>query len=253
MENLILYIVIAIAGIILGKLDTVFTNSLKRGREAKKEQVLQVEIERLKDEIERLRAQPAPAQPEPKSALRLAPHESGGWVVEIDGQPVRPETISAEQRARLISLLGQIRPLVEAKPVQMSAPAPSPAPTAAPARAPVPPPAPAPATPIARPAASAPSNLPPSPLRASLISAMSDTKASPPPGLVSVVSLIDNVLQKQIAGTPLASRQVRLEQGISGEVLVFVGTTRYAGIDSVPDPEIQAAIRRAIEEFNKGN
>ena len=36
--------VIAIAGIILGKLDTVFTNSLKRGREAKKEQVLQVAV-----------------------------------------------------------------------------------------------------------------------------------------------------------------------------------------------------------------
>ena len=81
---------------------------------------------------------------------------------------------------------------------------------------------------------------------------MVDTgKANPPSGLVSVISLIDSVLQKQLAGTPLASRQIRMEEGPKGEVLVYVGAARYSGIDSVPDPEIVAAIKQAIAEFNR--
>jgi Na+-translocating ferredoxin:NAD+ oxidoreductase RnfG subunit len=258
MDNPILYIIIAaIAGIIFGKLDTVFTNNLKKNREAKKEQALHQEIEQLTKALEQAREQArqqvSVPQPEGKSALRIAQSESGVWVVEIDGVPTRPETISVEQRTRLIALLTQARPLVEAKPLSLRTTQPLANPESVP---------PAPSSPASMPpqpasSASSQPNLPPSPMRANLISgmrAMMDTKKTDPaPGLLSVVALIDEVLQKQIAGTPLASRQIRLEQGATGEVLVHVGTTRYPGIDSVPDPEIQAAIRNAIAEFNKSN
>lgn len=242
MDNPILYIVIAaIAGIVLGKLDTVFTGSLKKSREAKKEQALQQDIEQLKQELERAKQQPAAPRPENKPALQIALTESGEWVVEIDGAPVQPGTINADQRARLIGVLGQVRPLVEAKPVASQAVQPAPAPASAGQSAP-----------LSAPQASSP-NLPPSPLRASLVGGLRSTinKPEPAPSPLSVVALIDDILQKQIAGTPLASRQIRLEEGTTGEVLVHVGTTRYAGIDSVPDPEIQAAIHKAINEFNK--
>ena len=32
---------------------------------------------------------------------------------------------------------------------------------------------------------------------------------------------------------------------------VFVGLTRYSGIDEVPDPDIKAAIRAAIAEWEE--
>lgn len=255
MDNPILYIIIAaIAGIIFGKLDTLFTNNLKKNREAKKEQALQQEIEHLTQALEHARQQAsAPqTQPDKKSALRIAQTETGAWVVEIDGVAARPETISVEQRSRLIAVLTQARPLVEAKPLSLKTTQPLANPESMPST-----PAAAPAAMPPLPSASSQPNLPPSPMRANLISGlrsvMDTKKTDPAPGLLSVVALIDEVLQKQIAGTPLAGRQVRLEQGATGEVLVFVGTTRYPGIDNVPDPEIQAAIRSAIAEFNKSN
>jgi hypothetical protein len=264
MDNPILaFIIGVIAGIIFGKLDTVFTSNLKKNREAKKEQVLQQEIEHLNQALEhareQARQQASTPQPGEKSALRIAQAESGAWVVEIDGVPTRPETISAEQRSRLIAVLTQARPLVEAKPLSLRATQPLANPESlpsAPAAASSAPPA-APASMPPLPSASSQPNLPPSPLRANLISGlrtvMDTKKTDSAPGLLSVVALIDQVLQKQIAGTPLASRHIRLEQGATGEVLVHVGTTRYPGIESVPDPEIQAAIRSAIAEFNKSN
>lgn len=250
MDNPIIYIIIAaISGFIFGKLDTVFTKNVKKDREEKKEQALQQEIERLTQTLEQVRQQASAPQPREKSALRIAETESGTWAVEIDGVLARAETISVEQRARLIGVLTQARPLVEAKPMSLRATQPLSNPEYMP-------PAPA-AMPPAPSASSQPSPLP-SPLRANLVvsglrTVIGAKKTEPAPGLVSIVALIDEVLQKQIAGTPLESRHIRLEQGAIGEVLVHVGTTRYPGIDNVPDPEIQAAIRSAINEFNKSN
>jgi hypothetical protein len=263
MDTSVLYIILAaIFGIILGKLDTLFTNKLKKGREEKKEQALQAQLEQRDAKIEELKAKLAAPRPQPpqESALRLAPDLSGGWLVEIDGQPVRPDNITVEQRTRLIALLGHIRPLVEAKPVAGPASSAPSAPQVSIPPTSVPQPAAAPVSPApARPAqaVSSGSNLPPAPLRANLVSgfrSMMEPKAKSEPvsGLVSLVAMIDNVLQKKLAGTSLANRQIHLEEGRLGEVIVNVGASRYSGIDSVPDPAIQAIIREAIEEFNRG-
>lgn len=253
MDNPILYIVIAvIAGVILGKLDTVFTGKLKKGREEKKEQVLQQEIERLTQALEQVKKQAkeqaSAPQPEKKSALKIAQSQSGEWIVEIDGVPTRPDTISAEQRSRLIGVLTQVRPLVEARP-------PSSKPTG----------------PLAdsKPAASAPA-APPPVIRTSPLSA--DAFPPPPPRInplrgvrnmlandikketapsLSIIGLIDEILQQKLQASPLAGKSIKMEEGPMGEVLVHVGAVRHSGIDSVPDPILRAIIQEAIEEFNR--
>jgi hypothetical protein len=57
------------------------------------------------------------------------------------------------------------------------------------------------------------------------------------------------VLQKRIANTPLASRGVSLMESVTGGVNVYIGVSRYEGIDDVPDEEVKSAIRAAIAEW----
>jgi hypothetical protein len=63
------------------------------------------------------------------------------------------------------------------------------------------------------------------------------------------VGQIDAILQERLAETPLADRGIFLAQSPEGGVNVYVGLTRYNGIDDVPDPDIKAVIRAAISEW----
>lgn len=65
----------------------------------------------------------------------------------------------------------------------------------------------------------------------------------------SIVNQIDSILQTRLVGTPLEERGIFLTQSPEGSVIVYVGLTRYNGIDEVPDPEIKAALRAAITEW----
>jgi hypothetical protein len=65
----------------------------------------------------------------------------------------------------------------------------------------------------------------------------------------SMVDQIDAILQARLIGTPLEERGIFLTQSPEGGVNVYVGLTRYSGMDEVPDPEIKAAIRAAITEW----
>ena len=62
---------------------------------------------------------------------------------------------------------------------------------------------------------------------------------------------IDTILQERLTGTPLEERGIFLTESADGGVIVYVGLTRYHGVDEVPDPEIKAAIREAIQEWEK--
>jgi hypothetical protein len=68
---------------------------------------------------------------------------------------------------------------------------------------------------------------------------------------MSLVQQIDRVLQARLAGTALAGRGIRLAEAAHGGALVFIGQTQYDGVDKVADPEIQAAIRSAIADWEK--
>ena len=153
--------------------------------------------------------------PEP-SALSIFLDSGKPLRVRVDGVEVNSATITPEQRQRMIGLLTLIRPLLEGKPGAVSrspAPAPAPVPPARPASAP----------------------------------------AAKPEGLagLSMVEQIDAILQDKIVGTPLAEKLVYLTESPEGGVLVNVGNARYEGINEVPDPEIKAALREAIAEWEE--
>jgi len=190
------------------------------------------------------------------TALRVSIDKHLKWWLEIDGNRLEgtPDSLTPEQRQRLVTILVQIRPWLENKP---GAPASSVSPAPAvpsisaesrPVMAPVHP------TPAA-PASDALSTAPPPRLslgrgfRSVLETEIQGKKIDTPP-IVSIVGLIDNILQKNIANTPLAARNIKLEESATGEVLVLIGITRQP-LEAVPDTQVKAAIQQAIAEFNQ--
>ena len=64
-----------------------------------------------------------------------------------------------------------------------------------------------------------------------------------------MVGQIDAILQTRIAGTPLGERGIRLMDSGQGGAAIYIGLQRYPGLGDVPDPEVQAAIKAAIAEW----
>ncbi len=68
---------------------------------------------------------------------------------------------------------------------------------------------------------------------------------------LSIVEQINDILQETIKDTPLAARMIRLVEDPREGVVVWVGLEHFPGVDSVPDPEIKAALRRAANEWER--
>lgn len=164
-------------------------------------------------------------------------NENGYLTLDLDGSRVDTTAITGDQRKRLIEMLNLMRPWLEGKLV--GAPASPPPPGATPPLA-----QPGPAPVISMPPTPPPASQP-SPSRPSTIA--KEDRPIAPAG--SIVSQIDSILQARLVGTPLESRGVFLAQSPEGGVMVYVGLTKYTGLDDVPDPEIKAAIRAAISEW----
>ncbi len=179
-------------------------------------------------------AAPRTMPPAEKPLLLLTMDAREQPCLEMDGQRIDTTQLSIDDRKRLIELMVVMRPWIDASPVQkpratgpLSSPAPRPVPSPVPQPAP-PPLAPA-EPPIAGPAA------PPEPVSAP----------------TTMVGQIDAILQSKLIGTPLAGRGIRLVESAQGGAMVVVGLNRYAGVGEVPEPEVQAAIRAAIAEWEK--
>jgi hypothetical protein len=209
------------------------------------------EAEQEKQELLTRAAQPA-AAPEPPTAgtpkitaddpgLLRVKEEAGSLRLELDGIRLNPEILTPLQRKRLIEVITGMRPWIEAR--AAAAPPPS-------ATAPAAPAAPPAAVPAA-PAASAPPPAP-APIAPAIPAVPAATPVEPaPPAARSMVSQIDEILQKNIAGTALATRGIRLMDAPGGGVAVFIGLERYSSIGDVTDPEIQAALRTAVATWEK--
>lgn len=165
----------------------------------------------------------SPAPPNPKqNLLELGQDPTGSPKLLVDGRAVNAADVAPNQRKRLIELMVMMRPWIEPSP---SAPPSSAATAAGPVQAPAPP--------------------------VATTAGPTEPTVAPTPASLSLVEQIDSILQARIAGTPLAARGIRLAQSLHGGALVFIGTTQYDGVDKVPDPEVQAAIRAAIAEWEK--
>ena len=186
-----------------------------------------------------------PAMPEEHTALKVTLDKSLAWHLEVDGARIAPDELTTEQRTRLVNIIVQIRPWLDGKLAPAgSAPAPIPVSAAAP------PPAVAPASP--KPAEQGEKDKTKLSIGRGFRSLMAnDLKVIENTRPPSIVTMIDDFLQTRLAASPLANREIHLEEGSLGEVIVFVGKTRYAGVDDVPDPEIQTMIKAAIKDWEK--
>jgi hypothetical protein len=75
-------------------------------------------------------------------------------------------------------------------------------------------------------------------------------KGEEPPKPKTMVEEIDEILAEQIAGTSLGNRGLRIVQNQVG-VTVWVGLDHYDGIEGITDPEIKAAVSRAVQTWEK--
>lgn len=187
-----------------------------------------------------------PSLPEEHIALKVTFDNNMAWNLEVDGARVAPNQLTPQQRARLVNIIVQIRPWIDGK--ASPAPAnPAPAPVVAPevTLTPV-------AAVAAKPADEADKNKTKLSIgrgfRSLIANDLKVIENTRPP---SIVAMIDDFLQKRLADSPLANRDIHLEEGSLGEVIVFVGKTRYAGVDAVPDLEIQTMIKAAIKDWEK--
>ena len=208
---------------------------------------------------EKKEAAPAPALPakpetitvDDPGLLRIK-DQNGSFVLDLDGKRVNPISLSSSQRRRLIDILNIIRPWLQGHAAPEQAPRPVTPPASSPPATindrlsafgspePQTPPAPRPMEPPpVRQTAEPP------PVRPSTI-AKEDRPIAP---ANSIVSQIDAILQDRLAGTALEDRGIFLAQSPEGGVIVYVGLTRYNGIDDVHDAAIKAAIRAAIAEW----
>ncbi len=157
-----------------------------------------------------------------KNLLRLWLKDGQNVWLELDGIETNPQGLTVEQRRRLIALLTMMRPWLESG---STTPAPAPAPRA------VPPP-------------------PPSPVPA--ISGAEPPEEELPSQPLSLARQIDAILQKRLAGTPLAARGIRIRDLLSGGVEFIVDARSYNTVDEIPDAQVQAVIRAAISAWERG-
>jgi hypothetical protein len=191
---------------------------------------------------------PPPPAPEPvqikvedPGLLRIK-NEAGYLTLDLDGTRVDTTALTTDQRKRLIEMLNLMRPWLEGKPA--TAPVKSPA---APSSQPATLAESTPSTPYTQAPVASPSASPSQPAAPRPPVMARDDRPIAPAG--SIVSQIDTILQARLAGSPLEDRGVFLAQSPEGGVMVYVGLTKYSGIEDVPDPQIKAAIRAAITEW----
>ena len=190
---------------------------LKEYQRAEKEGAL---IPKLKEEPPTV-PPPAPLPREEPSLLRLK-EEDGRLRLDLEGKTIDVDSISTDQRKRLIEVVTRLRPWIEGRgaPTQQTPPAPVSVPLTPPA-------------------------IQPTPIRP--VTAPAKKEEAPQ----SMVAQIDEILQQRIMNTSLEQRGLKLEETPGGGVTVVVGSNRYAGVGEVPDPEVQTALRAAIAAWEK--
>ncbi|MBK6793192.1 MAG: hypothetical protein IPG80_11815 [Anaerolineales bacterium] len=197
------------------------------------------EAQKMLDEAKALSAQTPKVVNEP-AILRLKSNDGFRFQIEMDGQLLNAP-LTPERKKRLIELLGYIRPWLEG-----ATAAPQPVPSSQPVSTPVAAPQITP-TPVSIP-------MPPPTVKPVTLS-LNPVKPKPDPEtefkLLSMVKQIDTVLQRRIEGTPMEGLGIHLNDTPQGGLEVIIGLQRYDTIDDVPDPNIIAAIRAAIAEWEK--
>jgi hypothetical protein len=72
---------------------------------------------------------------------------------------------------------------------------------------------------------------------------------TPESEIKSIASQINDILQEQLVGTPLASRGITVNEGHDRGVMVTLDGKQYQGVMDVPDDDVRRAIRAAVLEW----
>jgi hypothetical protein len=165
---------------------------------------------------------------------------SGILRVDMEGKTLRTAgELDSDQRRRLATTVEDLRVWLEAPAAPGSEPT---LVTPSPARV-------IQQQPLANPApvGNSPASIQPRPGTAPSFEKNTKEKITPK----SLVEVIDEILQSQIAGTPLVNTGLRLQDSPLGEVVVWIGLNHYDGVNAVPDAAAQAAIRRAVKTWEE--
>ncbi|SRR5581483_2925217 len=227
--NIAIAILIGIAIFIIGDVAGLFEGRSQGYKKRKKEEA---EEQRAKSVMPVPLPPPSPLVD--NSLLKLSLDEKNQLRLDLDGQRMDTSQLTPEQRKRLIDLMVMMRPWIEAAPAKPTA------------------------SPIATQTPSVSRTMQTPPIAASIPPPKSTFSAAAPAipskeeaAPTSMVGQIDVILQRMLIGTPLANLGVRLVESSQGTVTVMVGTKQYMGVGDVPDPQVQAAIRAAIAEWEK--
>lgn len=223
LQNPYVAIAVAVGAMFFGYFFGLFEG---RGQGYKRRQAEEAENEALEPPVEPMPPASPSLPPDETSLMDVRKDKAGQLHLQLEGQRLEAATLNPEQRKRIIAVLTQIRPWLEAP---ASAPKPAQPQAVQPASA-----RPAP-LPEARPGQ--PSKPAPPPAKEE------DEAASAP---TSIVAQIDSILQTQLVGTSIMDKGIRLLESPEGGVVVWVGMSKFEAIDDVPDEQIKAAIRRAI-------
>ncbi len=68
----------------------------------------------------------------------------------------------------------------------------------------------------------------------------------------SIAAQIDEILQEKLINTPLEERGIRLIEKPGQGIAVMVGLDSYDSVEAVPEALVQAVIREAVAEWEKG-
>ena len=244
-QNIIFVVVALIAGYLFGLFDKRFTAFVRRKPES---------VEAPKPAAVEPAAPVEVSLPGEHTVLKVTVDPELKWHLELDGMRLdKPEEMSADQRQRAVNVVMQMRPWLDGKTAPAAAAAAAAQPAAA---APIAQQAKAeaaqikPSAPVMPPTTNR-DDLKISPLRGFNSLITKDVKSAVEKKPLSIVGMIDDVLQARLPSTPFKDRGIKLEEGPTGEVVVMVGSQSFSGIDSVPDPEIQGLIRAAISEWEK--
>lgn len=163
--------------------------------------------------------------------LRAWRNDTGKVWLEMDATRFDgKDGMSPEQRRKLVNLVIELRPWLDAS--QIPAPMPRVQPTPQPVR------------PASRPSLFAP------------IAIKTEKPAEaekPKVNLKSIVEQIDDVLQAKLPATIYKDQDIHLLDAPGGAVLVQIDDEKFDGIDAVSDPEIKRLIRQAISDWEKGS
>jgi hypothetical protein len=62
---------------------------------------------------------------------------------------------------------------------------------------------------------------------------------------------VDEILQEKLAESPLRDKGIRLIDTLDRGLVVLVGLEKYDGVDAVPDEQVKAVLREAVDEWGK--